>query len=110
DIAKLIQQTVQSNGYNVVREFVGHGVGKGWFEEPKVPNFYDGSTLRGDFKLRQGMTLTVEPIVLSGGREIHVMPDGWTVVTRDGTPAAHARHTIAITEAGADVLTKLPAT
>jgi methionyl aminopeptidase len=107
DIALLVQQNVQSNGYNVVREFVGHGVGRSWIEEPAVPNYYDSSTLRRDFKLRPGMTLTVEPIVLSGRREIDLMLDGFTVVTRDGMPAAHARHTVAITEAGVDVLTKL---
>ena len=109
DIARLIQLNVQSNGYNVVREFVGHGVGRNWMEEPMVRNYYDSSTLRGDFKLRVGMTLTVEPIVLSGRRGIEVLGDGYTIVTCDRMPAAHVRHTVAITGAGVEVLTQLGA-
>jgi len=107
DIAKLIQKNVESNGFNVVREFVGRGVGKSWIDEPKVPNFYGSDTVRSDFKLRPGMTFTVEPIVLSGGREIELLQDGFTVVTRDRKPAAHVRHTVAVTGNGVDVLTKL---
>jgi methionyl aminopeptidase len=105
DIALLIQQNIQRNGYSVVREFVGCGVGRDWIEEPAMPNFYDKITLQRDFLLRPGMTLKVDPIVLSGRPEIELMADGFTIVTRDGKPAAHARHTIAMLETGAEVLT-----
>jgi methionyl aminopeptidase len=107
EIARLIQQNVESNGYNVVREFVGHGIGKALIENPPAPNFYGSETVRRDFRLRPGMTLTVEPIVLSGSRDIYLLADGFTVVTRDSMPAAHVRHTVAITGTGVDVLTKL---
>lgn len=105
EIARLMQYNVESNGFNVVREFVGHGVGRGMHEEPKVPNFVTAEQLRGDFKLRPGMTFAVEPMVVMGRRDVHQLPDGWTIVTEDGMPAAHFEHTVAITEAGADILT-----
>jgi methionyl aminopeptidase len=104
-IAGLIQRHVEQAGFNVVREFVGHGIGKSMHEDPKVPNFVSFDQLRGDFKLRPGMTLAVEPMVVMGDREVSLRPDGWTVVTQDGLPAAHFEHTIAITDRGIDVLT-----
>jgi methionyl aminopeptidase len=105
DIARVMQHHVESNGFSVVREFVGHGVGLSMHEDPKVPNFVTGEQLRGDFKLRPGMTLAVEPMVVMGGREVELLPDNWTVVTRDRQPAAHFEHTIAVTDEGCDVLT-----
>ena len=105
DVARLMQWNVERNGFNVVREFVGHGIGRSMHEEPKVPNFTNGEQLRGDFKLRPGMTLAVEPMVVAGRREVRVLPDEWTMVTEDGRPAAHFEHTVAVTEVGADVLT-----
>ncbi len=105
DIARLMQYNVERNGYSVVREFVGHGVGRSMHEDPKVPNFVTQEQLRSDFKLRPGMTLAVEPMVVMGRRDVELLEDGWTVVTEDRQPAAHFEHTIAITETGVDVLT-----
>lgn len=106
DIAKLMQQHVERNGYSCVREFVGHGIGLSMHEDPKVPNFVAKEFLkRGDFYLQPGMTLAVEPMVIAGKPEVELLSDGWTVVTKDHTPAAHWEHTIAITATGSDVLT-----
>lgn len=105
DVARVIQHTVESNGFSVVRDFVGHGIGRTMHEDPKVPNFVTSEQLRGDFRLRPGMTLAVEPMVVMGKRDVSMLPDGWTVVTADGTAAAHFEHTIAVTETGADLLT-----
>jgi methionyl aminopeptidase len=107
EVARLMQYNVEKNGFSVIREFVGHGVGHSIHEDPKVPNFVttgpDAS--RGDFKLRPGMTLAVEPMVVAGRREVDVLDDKWTTVTSDGRYACHFEHTIAVTENGADVLT-----
>jgi methionyl aminopeptidase len=105
DIARLMQHHVESNGYSVVREFVGHGIGRTMHEDPKVANFVTAEQLRGDFRLRPGMTLAVEPMVVAGKRDVELMPDGWTVITADHQAAAHYEHTVAITEVGVDVLT-----
>lgn len=105
DIARLMQYTVERAGFNVVREFVGHGIGTSMHEDPKVPNFVTAEQLRGDFILRPGMTLAVEPMVVMGKRHVRMLDDNWTVVTKDGRAAAHFEHTVAITEVGADVLT-----
>jgi len=105
DIARLMQYHVESNGFSVVREFVGHGIGRSMHEDPKVANFVTAEQLRGDFKLRPGMTLAVEPMVVMGKREVELLPDNWTVITKDRLPAAHFEHTVAVTEVGADILT-----
>jgi len=105
DIARLMQHYVERHGYSVVREFVGHGIGQTMHEDPKVPNFVNFEQLRGDFLLRAGMTLAVEPMVVAGHREVKLLKDGWTVVTEDGERAAHFEHTIAVTPTGVDVLT-----
>ena len=105
DIARLMQYHVERAGFSVVREFVGHGIGRSMHEDPKVPNFVAPEQLRGDFKLRPGMTLAVEPMVVAGRREVDLLRDNWTVVTEDGQPAAHFEHTVAVTEVGVDVLT-----
>ncbi|HMB94438.1 MAG TPA: type I methionyl aminopeptidase [Tepidisphaeraceae bacterium] len=105
DIARLMQYHVESNGFNVVREFVGHGIGRSMHEDPKVANFVTAEQLRGDFKLRPGMTLAVEPMVVMGRRDVDLLSDNWTVVTKDGLPAAHFEHTVAVTESGVDILT-----
>ncbi len=104
EVARLMQYHVERNGFSVVREFVGHGVGRAMHEDPKVPNFVTQEHLRGDFKLRPGMTIAVEPMVTMGRREVDLLSDGWTVVTHDRMPAAHFEHTVAVTEFGADVL------
>src|SRR5580698_1387460 len=105
EIARLMQHNVESHGFSVVREFVGHGIGRLMHEDPKVPNFVTFEQLRSDFVLREGMTLAVEPMVVAGRREVDLLPDQWTVVTSDGQPAAHFEHTVAVTSRGVDVLT-----
>jgi methionyl aminopeptidase len=100
-----MQHHVEQQGFSVVREFVGHGIGRSMHEDPKVPNFVSAEQLRGDFKLRPGMTLAVEPMVVAGRRDVDLLADKWTVVTEDRKPAAHFEHTVAVTEVGVDVLT-----
>ena len=102
DISRAIQTFVESNGFSVVREFVGHGVGRSMHEEPQVPNFVDQ---KPSPRLRAGMTLAIEPMVNAGGPEVTVLKDGWTVVTRDGQLSAHFEHTVLITESGPEILT-----
>jgi methionyl aminopeptidase len=105
DVAKKMQDFVESNGMSCVREFVGHGIGTRMHEDPKVPNFVsDEFRKRGDFYLQPGMTLAVEPMVILGKPDVVVLDDRWTVVTKDNTPAAHYEHTIAVTATGCDVL------
>jgi methionyl aminopeptidase len=102
DISRAIQKYVESNGFSVVREFVGHGVGRSMHEEPQVPNFVDGKTSP---KLRPGMTIAIEPMVNAGKATVEVLNDGWTVVTKDGLPSAHFEHTVLITENEPEILT-----
>lgn len=102
DISRAIQKYVESNGFSVVREFVGHGVGRSMHEEPQVPNFVDGKTSP---KLRPGMTIAIEPMVNAGKAAVEILNDGWTVVTRDGMPSAHFEHTVLITENEPEILT-----
>jgi methionyl aminopeptidase len=105
DIARQMQWNVEKNKFSVVREFVGHGVGRSMHEDPKVPNFVTAEQLRGDFVLARGMTFAVEPMVCVGKRTVEMLKDQWTVVSADRLPAAHFEHTIAVTETGVDVLT-----
>lgn len=105
DIARLMQHYVEQAGFSVVREFVGHGIGRSMHEDPKVPNFVTSQQMRGDFKLEVGMTLAVEPMVIQGRHRVEMRPDGWTVVSHDRSPSAHFEHTVAVTADGADVLT-----
>jgi len=105
DIARMLQWNVERHGFSVVREFVGHGVGRSMHEDPKVPNFVTPEQLRGDFKLQPGTTIAVEPMVVMGHRDVKMLEDGWTIVTADSQPAAHFEHTVAVTDSGADVLT-----
>jgi len=105
DVARLMQWTVEQAGFSVVREFVGHGVGRSMHEDPKVPNFATPEQGRGDFVLRDGMTIAVEPMVAMGRRDVVLLEDNWTVVTEDRLPAAHFEHTLAINENGVDILT-----
>lgn len=102
DISRAIQQYVEGNGYSVVREFVGHGVGRSMHEEPQVPNFDEG---KKSPKLEPGMTLAIEPMVNAGTREVKLLDDGWTVVTKDGQLSAHFEHTVLVTAAGPEILT-----
>jgi methionyl aminopeptidase len=105
EVARLLQHNVERNGFSVIREFVGHGIGRTMHEDPKVANFVTAEQLRGDFKLRPGMTLAVEPMVVIGRRDVRILDDNWTVVTEDRKPAAHFEHTVAITDTGVDILT-----
>ena len=102
DISRVIQNTVESNGFSVVREYVGHGVGRSMHEEPQVPNFVDG---KASPKLRPGMTIAIEPMVNAGLPGTKTLNDGWTVVTQDGSLSAHFEHTVLITEAEPEILT-----
>ncbi|MDD5198173.1 MAG: type I methionyl aminopeptidase [Terrimicrobiaceae bacterium] len=102
DICAYIEEQVARNGYSVVREFVGHGVGRKLHEEPQIPNY--GRKGSGP-KLRSGMTLAIEPMVNMGRHEVRILEDRWTVVTCDGLPSAHFEHTILITNGQPEVLT-----
>jgi methionyl aminopeptidase len=102
DISRAIQNYVEGNGFSVVREFVGHGVGRSMHEEPQVPNFVDR---KSNQKLRPAMTLAIEPMVNAGGPEVKVLRDGWTVVTQDGSLSAHFEHTVLITDGEPEILT-----
>lgn len=104
DVARLMQSHVEQHGFGIVREFIGHGIGRRMIEEPGVPAFVDSNTLRKDFRLRPGMTLTIEAMITLGRRNVVLLEDRWTVVTEDHSPAAHARHVIAVTDDGAEVL------
>ena len=102
DISAAVQNRVEANGFSIVREFVGHGVGEVVHEEPQIPNYVTG----GDSpELRPGMTLAIEPMVNAGTPKVKFLPDGWSVVTRDGRPSAHWEHTIAVTEGEPEILT-----
>jgi methionyl aminopeptidase len=100
----MIQNCAESEGFSVVRSFVGHGIGRGLHEEPQIPNF--GKPGEGP-RLLEGMTLAIEPMINAGGWEVNIQGDGWTAVTKDGSLSAHFEHTIAITKNGPIILTKL---
>src|SRR5215831_12641706 len=102
DISRAIQKYVEGNGFNVVREFVGHGVGRSMHEEPQIPNFVDP---KSNQKLRPGMTLAIEPMVNAGLPTVKILNDGWTVVTQDGSLSAHFEHTVLTTESEPEILT-----
>jgi methionyl aminopeptidase len=104
DISSAIQRYVESNGFSVVRAFVGHGIGTSLHEEPQVPNF--GVSGQGS-RLKKGMTLAIEPMVNTGSYEVGIIEDGWTAVTIDGGLSAHFEHTVAITDGDARILTKI---
>ena len=101
DVSAAVQETVESEGFSVVRDFVGHGIGRSLHEDPQIPNF--GKPGVGP-KLMPGMTLAIEPMVNAGGWSVEVLADGWTVVTRDRSRSAHFEHTVAVTEDGCQIL------
>ena len=103
DIARAVQSLAETNGFSVVRDFVGHGVGRSMHEDPQVPNF---GTPRPNLKLREGMVLALEPMVNMGTWRVKILDDGWTVVTEDGKPSAHFEHSVAITSEGPMVLSQ----
>ena len=102
DIASTIQRYCERNGYGVVRELVGHGIGQGVHEAPNIPNFGKPGTLD---RLKEGMTICIEPMINQGSAKVYTMDDKWTVKTVDGKPSAHFEHTVAITKDGPDILT-----
>ena len=102
DISAAIQRHVESHGYSVVRQFVGHGIGRNMHEDPQVPNF--GTPGTGP-ALKAGMVLAIEPMVNAGGFDVHIKPDGWTVCTADGSLSSYYENTVAITAQGPRVLT-----
>lgn len=104
DVSATVQQHAEKNGYSVVREFVGHGIGKAMHEEPQVPNF--GQPGHGPL-LKPGMVFAVEPMINAGGAAVRVLDDNWTAVTVDGKLSAHFEHMVAVTRNGPDVLTRL---
>lgn len=104
-VARLMQGYAESQGLGVVKDFVGHGIGKTMHEDPKVPNFVNRDLLRNDIVLREGLVLAIEPMCTLGKPDTVTLADGWTVLTADGEPSAHYEHTIAVTATGADVLT-----
>lgn len=101
-VGHAVQSYAEKNGYSVVREFVGHGIGRDMHEAPPVPNY--GRPDRGPV-LKPGMTIAIEPMVNLGGHAVYTKPDGWTVITRDRSLSAHFEHTVAITERGPVILT-----
>ncbi len=104
DISFAVQNYVESQNFSVVRDFVGHGIGKALHEEPEIPNFglpHSGPTLK------EGMVLAIEPMVNMGAWHTRILDDGWTVVTEDGKPSAHFEHTVAVTRSGPQILTQL---
>ena len=104
DIGHAVQMHAESNGFSVVRELVGHGIGENLHEEPQVPNY--GAPSQG-YKLHAGMCIAIEPMINLGGREIYTAKDGWTILTADGKASAHFEHTIAILDDGPKILSKV---
>ncbi len=104
DIGRAIQRFVESERFSVVREYCGHGIGERFHEDPQVLHYFDPSRGKGE-ELRPGMTFTIEPMVNAGQRHVRLLPDGWTVVTKDRTLSAQWEHTILVTDDGFEVLT-----
>ncbi len=104
DISNAIQQVVESNGFSVVRDFVGHGIGRRLHEDPQIPNY--GKPGKGPL-LKAGMTFAIEPMVNTGGADVRILADRWTAVTVDGKTSAHFEDTVAVTETSPNILTKL---
>ena len=103
DVSIAVQPYVEQNGYSVVREFVGHGVGREMHEEPQVPNFDEHK--KSSPKLRPGMTIAIEPMANAGRPDVKILKDGWTVVTQDASLSAHFEHTILVTDGEPEILT-----
>ncbi len=101
DISAAVQETVETAGYSIVRDFVGHGIGKSMHEDPQIPNF--GKKGRG-IELKKGMILAIEPMVNAGKYKVKILSDGWTVITADGSLSAHFEHSVAITDNGPEIL------
>jgi len=106
DISRAVQRHVEANGFSVVRDLVGHGVGSSLWEDPQVPNYY--SSKLKDVVLRPGMVLAIEPMINAGRWQVRTLPNRWTVVSADGSPSAHFEHTVCVTRDGVEVMTLAP--
>lgn len=104
-VAGKMQEYTEAAGFSVVKDFVGHGIGREMHEEPRVPNFVSSDLLANDFVLERGMVLAVEPMINAGSEDVRTLKNGWTVVTRDSKCSAHFEHTIAVIDEGCEVLT-----
>ena len=104
DVSYAVQKYVESFGYSVVRDYCGHGIGRNLHEEPSVPNFGKNGT---GVKLEEGLVIAIEPMANAGKYHVDVLPNGWTVVTRDGSLCAHYEHTVLVTKNGYEILTKI---
>lgn len=105
DIARAVQAHAEANGYGVVRELVGHGIGRNMHEDPEVPNFWDDTRFGRGARLEAGMTIAIEPMINQGTFRVYQLKDGWTIVTADGKPSAHYENTVLITEGEPRLLT-----
>ncbi len=106
DISRAVQRHVESRGYSVVRSLCGHGIGRDIWEAPEVPNYVEAG--RGNIAFHEGLVIAIEPMINTGGYDVRVLPDKWTIVTEDGGLSAHFEHTVAITPNGYEVLTLGP--
>jgi methionyl aminopeptidase len=104
-VAGEMERFIRGRGFSIVEEFVGHGIGRDMHEDPKVPNFVSPELRSRDIHLKPGVVLAIEPMVNLGTRRVHILADGWTIVTADGEPSAHWEHTVAVTDDGVRVLT-----
>jgi methionyl aminopeptidase len=104
DVSAAVQQLAEANSYGIVREFCGHGIGRALHEDPPVLNYVQNG--KGP-KIKPGLVLAIEPMINLGTEKVKVLPDGWTVVTADGRPSAHFEHTIAVTQNGPEILTRI---
>jgi methionyl aminopeptidase len=102
DVSAAVQSYVEAQGFSVVRDLVGHGIGRKMHEEPQVPNYGEPGT---GIELREGLVLAIEPMINAGGFDVRILPDGWTIVTADGLNSAHFEHTVAVTADGPEILT-----
>ncbi|MDR0327512.1 MAG: type I methionyl aminopeptidase [Planctomycetaceae bacterium] len=107
-VAKKMQALAHTNGFSVIEDLVGHGIGREMHEDPQVPNYVSQQMMRGDFKLVPGIVLAVEPMVNVGTKKIRTLRDHWTIITSDHKPSAHFEHTLALTSSGVRVLTGPP--
>jgi methionyl aminopeptidase len=107
EVASLMERFVKSQGFYVVEQFVGHGIGQDMHEDPQVPNFVSRALRKYDIKLEPGIVLAIEPMVALGTKDVRTLGDGWTVETKDRRPSAHFEHTVAMTPEGPRVLTYL---
>lgn len=105
EVASRMQQHAESAGFSLVRQYVGHGIGRIMHENPQVPNFTDRDVRKHDFRLEEGLVLAVEPMVNMGRPDVYTLRDQWTVVTRDGLPSVHVEHTLALTRDGVQIIT-----